>query len=97
VILTVETTEITACAGKRKALGAWMEMVERFFLDGVDGQRTRLGIYLAKEYATSITTTATTTCLAIGNMAVVRTELALYYPTLKPLIIPTLFHTPLFF
>jgi hypothetical protein len=97
VILTVEATKVTACAGKRKTLGAWMEMIEWLFLDGVYSQRTGTSIYLAKEYAAVITTTATASCLAIGNMAVVRTELALYYPTLKLLIIPTLFHTPLFF
>ena len=49
VILTVETAEVTACAGKRKALGAWMKMIERLLLDGVDGQGTGLGIDFAKD------------------------------------------------
>jgi hypothetical protein len=69
-----------------------MEMIERLFLDGVDGQRTGFGIYLAKENTAIIAPTATATCLTIGNMAVVRTELTLYYPTLQTLIIPTFFH-----
>jgi hypothetical protein len=92
VILTVEATEVTACAGKRKALGAWMEMIERLLLDGVDGQRTGLSIDLAKENTTIIATTATASCLTISNMAVMRTERALHGPTLQLLIIPTLNH-----
>ena len=82
MILAVEATEVTACAGKRKKLGARMEMIERLFLDGVYGQRTGLAIDLTKECAAVITTTATTSCLSFGNMAVVRTELTLYSPTL---------------
>jgi hypothetical protein len=92
VILTVQTTEVTTCAGEREALGARMEMVERLFLDGVDGQGTGLGIDLAKKDTAIIAPTATAACLSIGNMAVVRTELTLDCPTLQLLIIPALFH-----
>jgi hypothetical protein len=74
VVLTVEATEVTACAGKGKTLGAWMEMIERLLLDGVDGQGTGLSIDLTKEYAAIISSTATTSCLAFGDITVVRTE-----------------------
>ena len=92
VILTIEATEVTACAGQRKALCAWMEMVEWLLLDGVDGQRTRLTIHLAEEYTTIISSTATASCLTISDMTVVRTKQTRYCPTLQLLIIPTLFH-----
>ena len=92
MILTVEAMEVTAGTGKRKTLGAWMEMIERLLLDGVDGQGTGQGVYLAKENTTIIATTTTTTCLAVGDMAVVRTKQALYLPVIQPFIIPTFFH-----
>ena len=37
VVLTVLTTEVTACAGERETGGARMEVVERLLLDGIDG------------------------------------------------------------
>ena len=92
VILTVEATEVTACAGQRKALCAWMEMVEWLLLDGGDGQGTGLAINLTKKYTTIISSTETASCLTIDDMAMVRTELTLHCPTLQLLIIPALFH-----
>jgi hypothetical protein len=91
VILTVQTTEITACAGKRKALGAWMKMIERLLFNGVDGQGTGLSIDFTKENTTIIATTATASCLTISNITMMRTERALHGPTLQLLIIPA-FH-----
>ena len=55
-----------------------MEMVQRFLLDGVDGQRAGLGIDLADEHTIMIPATTTATRLAIGNTAMMRTEQALY-------------------
>ena len=57
-----------------------MEMIERFFLYRVDGQRTGFSIDLADEYAVMIPTTAATARSAIGNMAMVGTEPALHHP-----------------
>jgi hypothetical protein len=96
VILTVEATEVTAGTGNRKTLGAWMKMIEWLLLNGVDGQRTRFAIHLTKEYAAIIAPTATATCLAIGDMAVMRTELTLHCIPLQSHIIPALNHSSLF-
>jgi hypothetical protein len=65
-------------------------MIERFLLDGVDGQRTGFAINLADEHAIVITTTATAARFAVGDTAVMRTEQALYHTIVQPLIIPTL-------
>jgi hypothetical protein len=87
VVLTVQTTEVTTCTGEGETGGARVEMVEGFFLDGIDGQRTRFGINLTDEHAVMVTTTATTARLAIGYMTMVRTELALYRTIIQSLII----------
>ena len=55
-----------------------MEMIERFLLDGVDGQRTRLGIDLADECTIVIATTATDARLPIGYATMMRTEQTLH-------------------
>ena len=90
VVLTVQTTEVTARTGEGETGGARMEVVERFLLNGVDGQRTGFGIDLTDEHTVMVTTTATTARLAIRNMAMVRTELALYSVVVQSLIIFTL-------
>ena len=97
MVLTVQATEITTCAGNGQAGGSWMEVVERFLLDGIDGQRTGLTIDLADEYTIMIPSTATDARLSIGNMTMVGTDLTLHSPTLQLPIIPTLFHLQLFF
>ena len=91
MILAVQTTEITACAGNRQACRAWMELVERLLLYRVDGQRTRFSIYLANEYAMMVTATATASGPAIGNPTVMRTEQTLHYPIALLLIVSTLY------
>ena len=40
VVLTVQTTEVTPCAGQRQTRGARVEMIERFLLDRINGKRT---------------------------------------------------------
>ena len=55
-----------------------MEVVERFLLNGVDGQSTRFGIDLTDEYATMIATTVADSRFAIGYTAMMRTEKTLY-------------------
>jgi hypothetical protein len=59
-----------------------MEVVEWFFLDWVDSQRTGFGIYLTDEYTVFVTTTTTEPRLAIGYLAMVWTELALHLSVL---------------
>jgi len=91
VVLTVQAAEVAACAGQRQAGGAWMEMVEGFLLDRVDGQSAGLAISLADEHAATIVAAAAKTSLAVGYAAVVRTELTLDRRASQLLVIPT-FH-----
>ena len=79
MVLTVQTTEVTPCAGQRQTGGARVEMIERFLLDGVDGQRTGFAINLADEHAIVISTTTTAASLAVGDTTMMRTEQALYH------------------
>ena len=90
VILTVQTTEIATRTGQRQAFRARMKMIQRLLLNGVDGQRTRLAIDLADQYTVMIPSTATKARLTIGDMTMVRTELALYPIAIQSLIISTL-------
>ena len=90
MILTVQATEIAACTGDGETCGAGMEVVERFLLDGIDGQCTRLGIDLADECATMISSAATDARLAIGYAAMVWTEQTFHSPIIQTLIIPAL-------
>ena len=92
MVLTVQTTEVTTRTGKGETGGARMEVVERFLLNGVDGQRTGFGIDLADEHTVVVATTATTARLAMGDMAMVGTEQALHSTVIQSLIISTLFH-----
>ena len=93
MILTIQATEIAARTGKRKTRGSRMEVVERFLLNGVDGQCTGLTIDLADEYAIMIHATLAAPRLAIGNMTMMGTELALHHPVIQSLIISTLHHS----
>ena len=74
MVLTVQATEIAACAGNGETSRTRMKVVERFLLDGIDGECTRLAIDLADKHATTIPSTATDTRLAIGYAAMMRTE-----------------------
>lgn len=67
-----------------------MEVVKGFLLDGIDGQCTGLGIDLTDEHTIMVTTTATTPCPVIGDMTMVRTELAFHGFAIQLPIIPTL-------
>ena len=96
MVLTVQTTEVTPCAGQRQTGGARVEMIEGFLLDGVDGQRTGFVIDLADEHAIVITTTATAACPIVGDTTMMRTEQALHHAIVKPLIILTLFQFSIF-
>lgn len=78
MILTVQTMEVTTCTSQRQTGRPWMEMIQRFFLDGVDGQRTRLAIDLADEHTIVIPATTTKARLAIGYPAMMRTDQALH-------------------
>ena len=78
VVLTVQTPEVAASTCNGETLGARMEVVERFLLNGVNGQRTGLAVHLADKHTIHIPAASADTCLAIGNLAMMRTELTLY-------------------
>ena len=78
MILTVQAPKVAASTGNGETFGARMEVVQRLFLDGVDGQRTGFAIDFAHKYTLHIATAAADTRFAIGNLAMMRTELTLY-------------------
>ena len=80
MVLTVQATEVTPCAGQRQTGGAWVEMVEWFLLDGIDSQRTGFAIDLADKHTVVVSATTTAACPSVGDTAVVRTEQTLHHP-----------------
>ena len=78
MVLTVQTPKVTASTGNGETLGARMEVIKRLLLDRVDGQRTGFTIDFAHKFTFNVATTPTDTRLAIGNLAMMRTELTLY-------------------
>ena len=90
MVLTVQTPKVAASAGDGETLGARMEVVQRFLLNGVDGQRAGLAINFAHKYAALVATAPADTRFAIGNLAMMRTELTLHPSIVQSLIIPAL-------
>ena len=78
MILTVQTPEVAASTSDGEALGVRMEVVQRFLLNGVNSQRTGLAIHLADKHSIHIPTAPTDARLAVGNLAMMRTELTLH-------------------
>ena len=78
MILTVQTPEVAASTSDGEALGARMKVVQRFLLNGVNSQRTGLAVHLADKHAIHIPTAPTDARLAVGNLAMMRTELTLH-------------------
>ena len=96
MILTVQASEVTTCAGNGETGSTRMEMIKRFFLHRVDGQGTRLAIDLTHKYAIIIPPTATDPRLTFSDMTVMRTERTLHSSTFQMLIIPTFYHLQIF-
>jgi hypothetical protein len=80
MILTIQTSEVTACTGDGETLSTRMKMVKRFLLNGIYRQRTRLSIDLTNKNAILIATATAYSRLAIYNPTVMGTELTLYSP-----------------
>jgi hypothetical protein len=78
MILTVQTPEVAASTSDGEALGARMKVVQRFLLNGVDGQRTRFAIDFADKHTIHIPATPTDARFAISNLAMMRTEQTLH-------------------
>ena len=96
VVLTVQATEVTTRTGQRQTRRTWMEVVQRLLLDGVDGQRTRLTIYLTDEHATLISPATAHARLTLSNTAMVRTERTLHPSVIQLLIVPTFHYQHIF-
>ena len=90
MVLTVQATEIAARAGDRETLGARMEVVNRVFLDGVDGQRTGFTLDFAPEHTVIVASATTDARLAICYMAMVRTEQTLHPSVIQRPIVSAL-------
>ena len=91
MVLTVQATEVAPGAGNRETFGARVEMIEGFFLYGVDGQRAGLAIHFAIKHAVTVAPAAADACLAVGYAAMVRAKLAFHRATVQLLKIIT-FH-----
>jgi hypothetical protein len=87
VILTVVTPEVAACAGDGEARGTRMEMVEGLLFNRVNSKSAGLAVNFADKHAVMVAATTTTSRLSIGNVTVMRTELAHHYTILSRLII----------
>ena len=73
MVLTVQATEVAPRTSDRKTRRARMEMIKWFLFNGVDGQRTRFGIYFADKRSMMVVPTTADACLTVCYMAVVRT------------------------
>ena len=92
MVLTVQAAEVAARTGDGKALGARMEMIERFLLDRVDGQRTRPSIYLTDQHTALIASVPTDGRPALADTAMVWAEQTLHPAIIHLLIISTFVH-----
>ena len=92
MVLTVQAAEVAARTGDGKALGAWVKVVERLLLDGVDGQLTRPSIHLTDQHTALIASVPTDARPALVDMAMVWAEQTLHPAIIHLLIIPALHH-----
>ncbi len=92
MVLTVQAAEVAARTGYGEALGARVKVVERFLLDGVNGQRTRPTIHIANEHTALIAPATADARPALADMAVMRTEQTLHPAVILFPIISTFAH-----
>ena len=92
MVLTVQAAEVAARTGDGKALGAWVKVVERLLLDGVDGQRTRPSIHLTDEYTALIASDTADARPALADTTMMWAKQTLHPPVIQFLIIPALHH-----
>ena len=67
-------------------------MVERFLLNGVDGQRTWPSINLAEQHTALIASVPTDACPALADVAMVWAEQTLHPAVIQLMIISTFVH-----
>jgi hypothetical protein len=87
VVLTIQATEVAARTSDRQARRARVEMIQRFLLDRVDGQRTELAIHLADKHTLLIASASADARLTIGYLTAVGTELTLHLAVIQFLIV----------
>jgi hypothetical protein len=87
VVLTIQATEVAARTSDRQARRARVEMIQRFLLDRVNGQRTGLAIHLADKHTLHIASASADARLTIGYLAAVGTELTLHLAVIQFLIV----------
>ena len=92
MVLTVQAAEVAARTGDGETCGARMEVVERFLLDGVNGQRTRPSVHLANEHTALIASALADARPALADVAMVWAEQTLHPAIIHLLIIPALHH-----
>ena len=92
MVLAVQAAEVAARTGDGEALGARMEMIERFLLDGVDGQRTRPSVHLTYQHTALIASALADARPALVDMAMVWAEQTLHPAIIQLMIIPALHH-----
>jgi len=85
-VLTVLATEIATCACHGKATGARQELVERFLLDGVDGEGTGFSITFGIESPVDVDSGTTDAALAFSNDTLMGTKLAFHLAILQGVI-----------
>ena len=78
MVLTVQAAEVAARTGDGEALGARMEMIERFLLDRVYSQRTRPSIHLTNQHTALIASAPTDARPALADVAMVWAEQTLH-------------------
>ena len=92
MVLTVQAAEVAARTGDGEALGARMEMIERFLLDGVYSQRTRPSIHLTNQHTALIASATADARPALADVAMVWAEQTLHPAVIHLLIISTFVH-----
>ena len=81
--------EIATRTGNGEALSAGVKVVKRLLLYRVNSQRTGFGINFADKHTSVVVTAVTDACLAVSNVTVMRTKLALNDTIVQFLIIST--------
>jgi hypothetical protein len=92
MVLTVQAAEVAASTGNGETRRARMEMIERFLLNGVNGQRTRPSVHLAGQHTALIASAPADACPALADVAMVWAEQTLHPAVIHLLIISTFVH-----
>ena len=87
VVLAIQATEVATRTSDRQTRRARVEMIQRFLLYRVDGQRTGLAIHLADKHTLLIAPALADARLTVGYLAAVGTEQTLHLAVIQFLIV----------